>query len=129
MKKVSFDFDETLDFEIVQEYAKSLIEQGVDVHIVTSRYEDVTRYPFYTPQINLNHNDLFKIAEELGLDKEHIHFTNFTNKYHFFEANQDFIWHLDNDAEEVFLINKHTKTTGIEFMYEDWDYKCNELLK
>ena len=35
MRKVSFDFDGTLDMLHVQDYAKSLIEKGIEVHITT----------------------------------------------------------------------------------------------
>ena len=103
MKKVSFDFDDTLSYEEVQEYAKSLIEQGIDVHIVTSRYEDVTRYPFNIS----NHDDLNTVATKLGIDLDNIHFTNMENKYHFFQKNSDFIWHLDNDEVEISLMKWH----------------------
>ena len=40
MKKVSFDFDGTLSRLDVQKYAKSLIEQGFEVWIVTSRLHE-----------------------------------------------------------------------------------------
>lgn len=35
--KVSFDFDGTLEPPIVQQYAKELIEKGIEVWVVTSR--------------------------------------------------------------------------------------------
>ena len=37
--KVSFDFDSTLSKESVRKYAANLIAIGIEVHIVTSRYE------------------------------------------------------------------------------------------
>jgi hypothetical protein len=133
-KKVSFDFDDTLSFEDVQEYAWQLVESGIEIHIVTSRYEDVTRYPFHVS----NHDDLNIIAIKLAIDPENIHFTNMENKYHFFEKNRDFIWHLDNDECEISLMKWHRnkqnkyietnlKTIGIllEYGYQDI---CNELL-
>ena len=38
--KVSFDFDGTLSRKDVQEYAKSLVNSGLEVWIVTSRFDD-----------------------------------------------------------------------------------------
>ena len=134
-KKVSFDFDDTLSYEEVQDYARSLIEQEIEVHIVTSRYEDITRYPF---TVTNGHGDIFKVAEDLGITRDNIHFTNMENKYHFFERNPDFIWHLDNDEQEISLMKWHrdvhnkyvetnTGTIGVLFNYH-YTYKCNELL-
>ena len=123
MKKVSFDFDDTLSYELVQDYAKSLIEQDIEVHIVTSRYEDPSRYAW-----SCNHDDLFKVAKDLGLDKEHIHFTNFTDKWNFFKINEDFIWHLDDNMDEIITIDKFTKTIGIEVLTYNWLNRCNDLL-
>jgi len=36
-KKISFDFDSTLDNEHIQIFAKELIQKGFNVYIVTSR--------------------------------------------------------------------------------------------
>jgi len=41
MKKVVFDYDDTLSIPSIQEYAKMLIEKDVEVWIVTSRFDDV----------------------------------------------------------------------------------------
>ena len=38
--KVSFDFDGTLSRKDVQNFAKSLVNTGYDVWIVTSRFDD-----------------------------------------------------------------------------------------
>jgi HKD family nuclease len=122
-KKVSFDFDDTLSFEIIQNYAKSLIEQGIEVHIVTSRYEDPSKYNF-----PCDHNDLLNVAINLSIPKSHIHFTNFENKAHFFAGNPDFIWHMDDNPDETAIINSFTNTKGIFWLDSNWKYKCNKLL-
>lgn len=62
--KVSFDFDGTLEHKYVQEIALRNLKVGDEVYIVTSRCKD-------------NYNeDLFKIAEQLGIKKDNIYFTN-----------------------------------------------------
>ena len=53
MQKVSFDFDNTLDFEHIQMYAKNLIEKKIEVWIVTSRYEDTSKYNFHATNDDL----------------------------------------------------------------------------
>jgi len=129
MKKVSFDFDDTLEYEVIQNYAKELINKGIDVHIVTTRYEDPSNYPDNRDG-HLNHDYLFQVAKELGINNDHIHFTNYTDKWPFF-IDKDFIWHLDDNNVECRMITTNTKnkTKGIECLYGDWKSKCNRLLK
>ena len=38
--KVSFDFDSTLSRKDVQSFAKELVDRGLEVWIVTSRFDD-----------------------------------------------------------------------------------------
>ena len=128
MKKVSFDFDDTLSFKSTQEYAKKLIDEGIEIHITTSRYEDPSRYPF-----KADHNDLFKVAEELNIPKEHIHFTNFEDKYKFLTEKscddfRDFVWHLDDNDQEIFFIMQNTNIKGIWSLSGDYEHTCNNLL-
>ena len=127
MKKVSFDFDGTLDIEIVQNYAKLLIDKGIEVHIVTTRWEDPTKYPFLC-----NHNDLFEIANKIGIKKENIHFNNMEYKYTFFLNNPNFIWHLDDNYEEKYEMDTNLpKNSVICILHKNGDYFediCDEKL-
>jgi sterol desaturase/sphingolipid hydroxylase (fatty acid hydroxylase superfamily) len=63
---------------------------------------------------------------------------NMEDKYHFFEKHPDFIWHLDNDEQEISLMKWHrdhhnkyvetnTGTIGVIFEYHYQD-ECNKLL-
>ncbi len=127
MKKVSFDFDSTLEFQSIQDYAKKLIEEGIEVHIVTSRFEDCSKYQDNRDG-HLNHDFLFKVANKIGIKKENIHFTNFEDKWIFFK-DKNFIWHLDDDNLETLMINTNTKTKGIWSLRSgDFRYQCNKLL-
>lgn len=126
MIKVSFDFDDTLDRPKVQDYAKSLINKGIEVHITTSRYEDVTKYKW-----DVNHDNLFKVAERLGIPKERIHFTNFVDKGDWFIMNPeyDFLWHLDDNIDEIRIINDQTSIRAIDSVVGMWKEKCNRLIE
>lgn len=122
MKKVSFDFDETLDNLHVQEYAAKLVRKGYDVHILTSRM------PSDAPGWQWSNNDLFKVAKRLGIKKSNIHFTSFTPKHIFFENHKDFIFHLDNDDNEINGINEHTKVVGV--LYDmNWENNCKLIVQ
>lgn len=127
--KISFDFDSTLSTHAIQSYAKKLIARGFDVWIVTSRYNTETHikqfsgnYPHYA------NKDLYKIAEELGIPKDHIYFTNMACKYHFFK-DKDFIWHLDDDKIENEEINEYTSTKSINPYEKNWINECEKLIK
>jgi len=129
---VSFDFDGTLgQYPSVQAYAKELVQRGLDVWIVTRRYDSIERY---TPEFNFRysitnleeeHKYLFEVAKECGI--VNIKFMNMDDKWKFFK-NSNFIWHLDDDYVEIKDINRYTKTIGISVV-NNWKNKCEKLLK
>ncbi len=121
--KVSFDFDSTLSKKHIQEYAKSLIENGLEVHIVTDRFEDTTRCAY-------NNEYLFKVVNKLGIDKKNVHFLNMRDKYKFFLDNTDFIWHLDDDDIAMEFINDETDVVCIfNNKTVDWKEICDFIIK
>lgn len=140
--RVSFDYDNTLDRIEVQEYAKELVESGYEVWIVTSRYSneeaknvnwgkitvdsDVVDYPNFIKNKN---KELFNIADEIGIPKSQILFTNAIWKYPSIRDNK-MIWHLDDNHKELNLINKFTDAKGISCKgTSTWKGKCEKLLK
>ena len=123
-RKVSFDFDSTLSRKDVQSFAKELISKGVDVWVCTSRFSDEN-----LTHTNWDNSDLFNVAKELGVSKKKIIFTNMRDKWEMLKE-QGFIFHLDDDSWELFLINKHTKTIGISVTNtSSWKVKCLRILK
>jgi hypothetical protein len=65
--KVSFDFDSTLSRRDVQEFAKQLVISGLEVWIVTSRFDDVTAMSKNWHWIKGQNQKLFDIAEDCGI--------------------------------------------------------------
>ncbi len=63
-EKISFDFDDTLTESDIQNKAKSLIESGADVYIISARQDK---------------EGMFKIADELGINHSKI-FATGSNK-------------------------------------------------
>lgn len=120
--KVSFDFDSTLSRKKIQDYAAELIRRGFELWICTSRC-DVENAP------NKEWNDdLFEVADILGIKREHIIFTNYANKSEF--LTDDFIFHLDDDWIELSFIKTDTKVTGIScFGNKNWKKDCNNSIK
>ena len=131
--KCSFDFDGTLEYKSIHEYAKTLIVKGIDVWIVTSRFESAEKCNAFfgtTYTTDVVNKELFRIAEEVGVPKEKIVFTNMLSKWIYFENHPEFIWHLDDDWEENTQILKHTKVKAISaFGNPNWKQKCERVLR
>jgi hypothetical protein len=129
MKQVSFDFDCTLSRKDVQDYAKSLIAKGYEVWILTSRFDDHSRYNDFRMTSKCN-DDLFKIAEELGIPKERIIFGCFKDKWEIIKEMKGFdpVFHLDDDYIEINGINRHTWTKGVSVISSKYKNKCNKTL-
>lgn len=120
--KISFDFDSTLEFKEVQDVAKKLILMGYDVCILTTRYEDPSRYAFDATQL---YQKLFDVANELGI--EEIHFTNMEWKYKTIDK-YDIDIHIDDDyRNEVYPINNLCKARAITYSY-CWVSELEKLL-
>ena len=99
--KVSFDFDDTLSTKRGQTLAKRLITQGKDVYIITRRQESASA-------------EVYKVADEVGISKSRIHFTNGKMKWETIKRLGIDI-HYDNNQQEIDLIDKNTNAVGIKF--------------
>lgn len=119
--KVSFDFDGCLDIDVIGDYAKELVERGVDVWVVTARVDNMYGSP------NWN-DDLFDRVSKLGISLTKIVFTNMQKKEYYFK-DSDFIWHLDDDWQAVKEINSNTTVKAItNFGNETWKEDCEKIL-
>lgn len=122
MIKVSFDFDATLSRLDIQEYARELVDRGVDVWICTSRFS-----PENAPNKEWN-DDLFLVADRVGIKRSNIIFTNFEDKSEHLN-NKNFKWHIDDDYIELSFIKDNTDVKPITlFGNKDWRNDCENSL-
>jgi len=122
--KVSFDFDSTLSSSVVQKLSIELIKEDHEVWIVTSRFEKCD-----SSGNNVNNDDLFEVADELGIPRNQIHFCNMVNKWNYLK-DKGFLWHLDDDSIELYLIRLHTDVFPIyRHSGNDWWNQCNDLIR
>lgn len=128
--KISFDFDGTLEFNEMQEFAKELIDAGYDVCILTTRYSDPTNYhwakdnPDHASHL---HDKLFDIATKLGIKE--VNFTEYKFKTGFVDQLGIDIHIDDNFADEVHAINRNNKTRCVGYInIEQVRYKVFELI-
>lgn len=135
--RISFDYDSTLDRKDVQEVAKKLIAAGVEMWVCTFRQSDKEGKKWMKPHIydfyrevnggDIN-GDLFKVTDELGIKREHIHFTNYVDKDVFFNQNPDFEWHLDDQWDQLKVIMENTSVKAINVDYDGWEEECLSII-
>jgi hypothetical protein len=131
--KVSFDFDGTLSEEEVQEYAKELMNKGLNVWVVTTRYDENHKYR-YTMAQTLDEDplsDLWEVVDKLGIPRWKVRFTNMQWK-HTYLNKAGFLWHLDDNSEELTqAIKGHIDEMPYMVLVEEdnWKEQCNKLIQ
>lgn len=123
--KVSFDFDGTLQQEVVQEYAKALIDQGVEVWVVTTRWDENHKHKYISSP---NIDDLWEVVDRLGIPRDHVRFTCMEWKWKYLDGTH-FSFHLDDNEMEF----EEARLNGCSVPMVDvidpyWADKCTELL-
>ena len=99
--RISFDFDGVLSTPRGRKLAKLIIEGGATVYIITARMRNQSE-------------DVYKVADVLGIKRERVIFTNNRDKWHV--MNQYRIGtHYDDNAEQIAKINEKTQTKGVQF--------------
>lgn len=98
-EKISFDFDGTLSTTEGKALAASKIKQGFEVYIVTARRIE-------------QKDDVLKVADELGIPKSRIYFTNGADKWPVIKR-LGIKRHYDNNKEQVDKINSNTQAEGV----------------
>lgn len=129
--KVSFDFDSTLSRKDVQRFAKELVQEGHEVWIVTSRRsnEDAALLdPWVKDRVIRSNKKLFRVADNVGIKRNHIIFCNFVNKIDLIK-DKEFVFHLDDDADELIQIlfdEDSCKPVNVE--HSEWEIDCRKIL-
>ena len=128
--KVSFDFDDTLSKPKVQEYAKELIERGVEVYIVTARYSNKTMEWMFPNVVTFFNSDLYLVADTLKIHSDNIIFMDMVPKNEYLKTT-NILWHLDDCGEELVHIRteKQCKTLPINVLSASWKTKCERILR
>jgi len=108
MKKISIDFDGSLEHPDVQQLARKLIDLGHEVCIVTTRWDEDNKwkYTFYNGLSrelkNSLHSDLYQVAEELNIP---VYFTNMEYKADFLKKKKVDV-HIDDNWEEIMFCRR-----------------------
>ena len=136
MRKISFDFDGTLnehffgavnpqEDEIKKLFVELCNDDNFDVYIITRRFgpEDSDK------GLKDEHTTVINMLDSLNiqLPKEKIIFTNRKYKFSFINKLKVDI-HLDDDIKEHQLIRKFTNKSFVDVQQPDWRKCFDELL-
>ncbi|NDD54016.1 hypothetical protein EBZ39_09085, partial [bacterium] len=92
--KVSFDFDDTLEYPSVQQTAKRLMNEGYTVYVITRRQESANE-------------EVYAVTDELGIRRRRVYFTNGAMKWETVKR-LNIGRHYDNNEDELKLIRENT---------------------
>lgn len=125
--KVSFDFDGTLEQKEVQDYAKQLLEEGIEVWVVTTRWDENHKHKY--PH-NATLDDLWEVVDRIGIPRHQVRFTCMEWKHKYLNGTQ-FVWHLDDNEEEYYKARQNggCNVPMINVTSYYWKDKCEELLR
>lgn len=90
---ISIDFDDTLNTERGRRLAEKLIEEGNVLHIITRRNKNQS-------------GEVYDLAEELGIAKEDVHFTEGKLKWEMIKE-LGLKQHIDNSQDEIDAIKEN----------------------
>lgn len=98
--KISFDYDGTLSTKRGKELAAEKIANGNPVYIITARQKS-------------DSHDVYATADELGIQKSHVIFTNGEDKWKYI-LQYDIDIHYDDNEEQRQKILKNTNAQAIK---------------
>ena len=125
--KVSFDFDNTLSHPHVQEYAQKLIAAGVEVWVITTRYDENHMHK-YSMDYPASMEDIWDVVDRLGIPRYRVRFTCMEWKYTYL-IGTSFIWHLDDNEQEIIRAQYNScKIPMIQVHSGSWKKKCERIL-
>ena len=127
--KVSFDFDSTLSRKDVQDFAKELVNNGHELWIVTSRFDDESAMSKNWHWIKGQNQKLFDVAKECGIKRQNIHFTCMESKSIFLK-DKGFVFHLDDDDIELMeILESGDSCRAIHVDHFEWKETCKNILQ
>lgn len=126
--KITVDFDKTFTEPNVRDFIKSLIEYGVEVHILTYRYDSAHYYKYgdLYPE-TVNNHDLWDLCEKYNLHRNVI-FTNCRPKSEYLNSVGNIVLHIDDDDRVIDDLRKNSKTIPVDVKKDNWEIEVLNLL-
>lgn len=124
MKTITVDFDDTLSRPDVRKFVKELMNEGINVWVLTSRYDDLHKHRY--PQ-NPTNEDLYKVTDDLGIPRGNIRFQCMRPKAEYL-INSNVVLHLDDDFIELYDINRLTNTIPVDVNLKNYQKQIKNIL-
>jgi len=126
--KVSFDFDGCLSEDYIQSLAKSLIQSGNDVWVITAREIFFNKFDKET-YLKIFNRDVLSVCKDIGIDSSKVIITGGSLKFDYYISCK-FDLHFDDDWKEVLEINNrggHAILVNPDYqrIYMEMQYKNN----
>lgn len=119
--KCSFDFDGTLSETVVQQYARELVENNVEVWVVTTRYDENHKHKY---EFNPTLDDLWEVVDRLKIPRWRVRFTCMSYKHEYLD-DTPFTWHLDDNPDEHRMAVKNNCSVPVILVTDyDWKEQC-----
>ena len=114
--KIALDFENVLTTNKGFDFANDLLNEGVEVYVVSSRIG----------HIKSNHNsDLLKVVRHLNLPYSNVIFT--LNKQGYFANHSGFKFYLSDNMIDLQLVDKDVNSIPL-FGNENWRSDCLDLV-
>lgn len=123
--RIAIDYDKTLTRPDVYNYVQELINIGLDIWIVTFRYDDDNFHKYKGKYGDLGNSDLWEDATKLGI-KNKVVFTNHTSKANILNKMGDFYFILDDDKSVMADITANSKVTPIQVASPKYKHKLTK---
>jgi hypothetical protein len=125
MVTITIDFDNTLTRSCVQMAVKEWIERGIDVWILTARFDELHKHMY---PINPKNDEVYKIAKDVGIERHKIIFCNMLPKANYLRGT-NVLFHLDDSSVELQeILDSKIKTIPLS-VFDDWKNKAENFLK
>jgi hypothetical protein len=127
--KISFDFDGCLSEDYIQLLAKSLIQSGNDVWVITAREIFFNKFDKET-YLKIFNRDVLSVCKDIGIDSSKVIITGGSLKFDYYISCK-FDLHFDDDWREVLEINNrggHAVLVNPDYqkIYMEMQYKNNQ---
>jgi DNA-directed RNA polymerase subunit N (RpoN/RPB10) len=130
---ITVDFDNTLSRLDVQEYVKELINLGIDVNVLTMRYDELHKHKWTADPTN---DDLYAVLDNVGIPRHKVRFCNMegwdtkeNNAKAKYLRGTNVLLHIDDSVEELksFELYDDNKVVPIQVEDYDWKFKCGTV--
>lgn len=122
--RITIDYDDTLSKPHIQELAKKLVKNH-EVYILTARWDCLYRKMHTNLKTN---DDIFKTAEEVGIQQRNVIFTNQAMKLEHIIRGRVGI-HIDDNKGEIDLINSSSDCKTFSSLDPEIEQDVLEYLK